>query len=64
MDSRGHLYQLDDEQRQFMERCTNSPLIPLTEKEYMELEPMRRPQRKNYMRNKPCLCGSGKVGHE
>jgi uncharacterized protein YchJ len=60
MDTRGNLYRLTAEEQQEMERMHNRPLIPLEENEYRELEPMTRGQRKNSMRNKPCLCGSGK----
>lgn len=35
-------------------------LLPLDEKLASELEPMGARQRKGYMRNKPCVCGSGK----
>jgi len=34
--------------------------VPLTEKLADELEPLGKRQRKNSMRNKPCVCGSGK----
>lgn len=35
------------------------PLLELSGAEFKELEPMSRPERKNRMRNKPCVCGSG-----
>lgn len=35
-------------------------LIPLTEDEAKTCENMGLQQRKGWMRNKPCLCGSGK----
>ncbi len=60
MDTNGNLYRLTDDERRKMERRLNAPLIPLEKSEYRELEPMTRGQRKNKMRNKPCLCGSGK----
>jgi uncharacterized protein YecA (UPF0149 family) len=60
MDTRGNLYQLTDQERRDMERMHNKPLIPIEGSEYRELEPMTRGRRKNTMRNKPCLCGSGK----
>jgi len=34
--------------------------IPLTEKQYNKLEPMTNKNRKGWMRNQPCVCGSGK----
>jgi len=33
--------------------------VPLTEDLARELEPLGGRQRKNTMRNKPCVCGSG-----
>jgi uncharacterized protein YecA (UPF0149 family) len=35
-------------------------LLPLSEREFEELQPMGAKRRKNSMRNKPCVCGSGK----
>ena len=34
-------------------------LLPLTEDQAGELMPLPKPMRKNKMRNKPCVCGSG-----
>lgn len=34
-------------------------LAPITEEQAEELKPMPRKMRKNTMRNKPCVCGSG-----
>ena len=33
--------------------------VPLTKELADELEPLGKRQRKNNMRNKPCVCGSG-----
>lgn len=60
MDTNGNLYLLTERERLSAEKKRGAPLIPLRESEYTELEPMTRTQRKNLMRNKPCLCGSGK----
>lgn len=38
----------------------NKPLIPIEEKYRDELECMSKSARKNWMRNKPCPCESGK----
>jgi uncharacterized protein YecA (UPF0149 family) len=35
-------------------------LLPLSEREHEELKPLGARHRKNKMRNKPCVCGSGK----
>lgn len=35
-------------------------LVELTEKEADKLKPLKRKQRKGWMRNQPCVCGSGK----
>jgi len=35
-------------------------LIPLTQDQVKTLEPMGAKQRKGWMRNHPCVCGSGK----
>ena len=34
--------------------------IPITEKQYVEMHKLPRSERKNWMRNKPCSCHSGK----
>ena len=36
------------------------PLVPLSDEQVRELEPLGHHQRKNNMRNKPCVCGSGR----
>lgn len=59
MDTDGRLYQLDDKQLAELERESGKPLIPLTKNQHDELEPMGVKQRKGWMRNKPCICGSG-----
>lgn len=35
-------------------------LLPISEREHKELKPLGAKHRKNRMRNKPCICGSGK----
>ena len=35
-------------------------MIPLTERKRIMLEQLSPEKRKGWMRNKPCLCGSGK----
>lgn len=35
-------------------------LVPLTKEEVNILEPMSKVKRKNWMRNRPCVCGSKK----
>lgn len=60
MDTRGNIYRMTDEERRAFEQMRDAPLIPLDDSEAKELEPMSKSKRKGYMRNKPCLCGSGK----
>lgn len=38
---------------------TKAQPIPLTQDQYTELLPLGASQRKGYMRNRPCICGSG-----
>ena len=38
---------------------TNKQMLALTKEEADELEPLPKKVRKNKMRNKPCVCGSG-----
>jgi uncharacterized protein YecA (UPF0149 family) len=54
MDTEGNLYWAD------MKEAAEKNLIPLTEDDYKSLVPMTKNKRKNHMRNKPCVCGSGK----
>jgi len=35
-------------------------LVPIPEEEIEKVVNMNRAKRKNWMRNKPCLCGSGR----
>lgn len=35
-------------------------LLPLSENQNKTIKLMSRANRKNYMRNQPCVCGSGK----
>ena len=39
---------------------TGKQMLALTKDEASELEPLPKKIRKNKMRNKPCVCGSGK----
>jgi len=36
-----------------------SHLVPITSTQHKELEPLGELKRKGYMRNQPCVCGSG-----
>lgn len=61
MDARdGFLHKLTPEQVKLMERGGMMHMIPLTEKQHEELRPLGGEQRKNNMRNKPCICGSNR----
>ena len=35
-------------------------MIPLADEDVPKLKRMSKPRRKGFMRNKPCVCGSGK----
>lgn len=48
-----------DEVQEYAERA-GRPLIPLTREQAEELAPLGANKRKGWMRNKPCICGSGK----
>ena len=43
-----------------LEKEAGRRLAPLSERQHEELKPMGNIQRKGYMRNQPCVCGSGK----
>lgn len=67
----GNIVEIDEEQREFMrnfaesipERTRNfdieKKMVELTETETQELQHLSKPKRKGYMRNQPCVCGSG-----
>lgn len=61
MDARhGTIYKnLKQEDLKDMERKLHRPLIPITEDDARLMSAMGNGRRKNYMRNKPCVCGSG-----
>ncbi|OUS52946.1 hypothetical protein BM607_003160 [Shewanella sp. SACH] len=59
MDTRGNLYELTHADLIERQRMLGSPLIPLNEQQFKELQPMTKNQRKNSMRNRECPCGSG-----
>lgn len=56
----GKLYELTAKELEAFETNLNRPLAPLTKRQHKKLTPMNAPKRKNYMRNQPCVCGSGK----
>lgn len=65
MDTRtGEIYRLTGDELAEAQRLRKmegrNPLLEIGEQDFQELQPMERPQRKNWMRNKPCPCGSGK----
>ena len=41
------------------EESNERKLLALTENQVKELVPLSKKMRKNNMRNKPCICGSG-----
>jgi len=63
----GRIHELTDAERKAFEKemtanieRDNRRLAPLSERQHEELKPMGCTQRKGYMRNQPCVCGSGK----
>lgn len=67
MDSRtGDIYNVEEFEKfkKRLEKIKDSEelkhFIPLTDDEYNEFKPLDKKVRKNKMRNKLCLCGSGK----
>ena len=60
MDSRGYLHHLTPEQAKQFEIDNHKPLIELSENQHRQLQPQPPTKRKNWMRNQPCVCGSGR----
>tara|TARA_R110002094_G_scaffold54390_8_gene65617 strand:- start:335 stop:565 length:231 start_codon:yes stop_codon:yes gene_type:complete len=60
----GTIHHLTEDELRDMQRMRQAeqgkPLLELTEEQARELEPLGAFQRKNHMRNKPCVCGSGR----
>jgi uncharacterized protein YecA (UPF0149 family) len=63
----GEIHRLHDAEIASLERARDAHiermgerLAPLTERQHQELRPLGAAQRKGYMRNQPCVCGSGK----
>ncbi len=52
--------ELEKAKERFLIREEGRKLLPLDEKLASKLEQMGARQRKGYMRNKLCVCGSGK----
>ncbi|MBZ0086494.1 MAG: SEC-C domain-containing protein [Thermomonas sp.] len=53
------MYHGTKDQFEGIERELRRPLAPLTDEQARKLTPMNAHQRKGYMRNQPCVCGSG-----
>jgi len=56
----GNIRHFTDEEIKVLESDLRSEMAPLTEEQHKILRPMSRSDRKGYMRNQPCPCGSGK----
>lgn len=54
----GEIIEISHDEIPAKEQELGHRLIPLTSEDVNTLRPMRRRQRKNWMRNKPCPCGS------
>ncbi|WP_024333075.1 SEC-C metal-binding domain-containing protein [Desulfotignum balticum] len=61
MDTSGHIEAITDkEAKQLLEDGGLENKIPLDDKQAHVLKRRSLRYRKNWMRNKPCVCGSGK----
>ena len=61
MDSNGLLHEkLTQVEREAIIEEAGKEMAPLTTRKYDKLLPNTPRQRKNYMRNQSCVCGSGK----
>ncbi len=65
--NKGEIYELTDVERAAYKADLNARierdgrrLVPLSDRQHADLKPMGSTQRKGYMRNQPCVCGSGK----
>ena len=56
----GKIYTLTEKEASAFAEAKGRALVALTETQHERLKPMGEPKRKNYMRNQPCVCGSGK----
>jgi len=57
--SNGRIHLVDQDVKEALSQ-EGRPLAPLNDRQHRELTPMNAHQRKGYMRNQPCVCGSGK----
>ncbi len=57
---RGNIYHGTDEEMKSFAKELGRPLAPVSAEQRAALELMGNGRRKNYMRNQPCVCGSGK----
>ena len=61
MDCRkGDIYHGTSEEIKSFAEKMGRPLAPVSDEQYKALSPLGSGRRKNYMRNQPCVCGSGK----
>jgi uncharacterized protein YecA (UPF0149 family) len=58
--STGEIFRGTEEYITGLEADLGEKLIPLTEEEDKVLSAKPKNKRKNWMRNKPCVCGSGR----
>ena len=55
----GDIYRIDEAAAKRLEQ-QGKKILPLSDSLARELEPLGHNRRKNNMRNKPCVCGSGR----
>jgi uncharacterized protein YecA (UPF0149 family) len=61
MDCRtGDIVRMSNEKMEEISSKYGTHYVPVPEREIPKLTKMSKPRRKNYMRNKPCPCKSGK----
>lgn len=55
----GIIYHADELSLRKKEKKIGRPLAPLSPTQVEDLQNLGADRRKNYMRNQPCVCGSG-----
>lgn len=56
----GNIHQYTQEQFEELDADLKRQLAPIGEADVSKVKRMAKPRRKNWMRNKPCPCESGK----
>ena len=56
----GNIVFFDEDEFPSIAQQLQDGLVPMTNDDLRETVNMNKTKRKNWMRNKPCICGSGK----